>query len=97
MKISKQLYKEDSQIDFIIVNETVYINATKIEWVLKETLTKNVKLGEIKRNHITSNYGNFDATVSSVGTVIYSTIERDEILLLESNGVSIPYLSYVEG
>lgn len=96
-KIAKQLYKENSQIDFFIVNETVYINATNIEWVMKETLTKNMKLGEIKRSHITSNYSNYDATVSSVGTVIYSTIERSEILLLESNGVFTPYLGYVEG
>ncbi len=97
MKIAKQLYNEDSHVDFIIVNDTVYINAAKIDWVMKETLTKSFKLGEIKRSHITSNYGDFDATVSSVGTVIYETIESDEILLLESHGVSTPYLSYVEG
>ena len=96
-EVANELYQKDPNTDFIIVQNTVYINASQILWVKELVLTKNIKIGEIQRSLVTNKYKNFDATVASVGASIYTSKEYNEILLLESKGEYLPYLGLIEG
>lgn len=91
------LYKNDTSIDLFVYQNTAFVKADQIEWILQLQLTPNNLLGSIQRNNIKKNFSNFDATILEVGTKIYSTLERDDIVLLLVNGEYIPYFNYIEG
>lgn len=91
------LYKNDTSIDLFVYQNTAFVKADQIEWILQLQLTPNNLLGSIQRNNIKKNFSNFDATILEVGTKIYSTLERDDIVLILVNGEYIPYFNYIEG
>ncbi len=91
------LYKNDTSIDLFVYQNTAFVKADQIEWILQLKLTPNNLLGSIQRNNIKKNFSNFDATILEVGTKIYSTLERDDIVLILVNGEYIPYFNYIEG
>jgi|GEM_PF-961777 hypothetical protein len=91
------LYNKDHTIDFILYNDAVYVNASNIDWIKELTFNSNKTLGTIKRTKITKNFKNFDATLLKVGSVVYSTVEREDVILAFAENRYIPYYKYVEG
>ncbi len=90
------LYKANPSIDLIVYNNSAYVNAKEVDWVIALNLEKKILIGSINRTGITSNFKEWDATILSVGTQIYET-EKTEILFVEEGGDLTPYLLYVEG
>lgn len=91
------LYKQDNSIDFLVYNDTAYVNATNLDWVSELELKCNEKLGVIQRTNISKKYKDFDATTLKVDTEVYSVIERDDFVLVSIDNRLIPYYAYVEG
>ena len=90
------LYSADRDIDLFVYEGTAYVNALDVDWVGELSLAKGEALGEISRTDVTDDFQNWDATVLTEGTVIYSSGET-EVLLADTGGALIPYLKYVEG
>lgn len=77
-------------------DNTVY--QTNIDWVDELTVTKDEQVGEIKKkNETDTTFENEMSNILPVGTKIYSTKERDDILIVEFNGETLKYLALVEG
>jgi len=91
------LYEQDNSIDLLVYNETAYVNATDIDWVTELELKSEIKLGKIKRTHVTKNFKNFDATVLEVGTAVFSVSGRDDFVFVNINNILVPYYVFVEG
>ena len=82
---------------FIIgCGNTAYVNAMDVDWVGELSIAKGEALGEIGRSGVTDDFQDWDATVLTEGTVIYSSGET-EVLLADTGEALIPYLKYVEG
>lgn len=90
------LYSADRDIDLFVYEDTAYVNALDVDWVGELSLAKGEALGEIGRSGVTDDFQNWDATVLTEGTVIYSSGET-EVLLADTGEALIPYLKYVEG
>lgn len=90
------LYDKNPNIDIFIYEDTAFENASDIDWVAELELTKDKLLGTIKETEVSKKFKDWDATVLDVGSLIYKS-ERLDILLVESNGLIIPYLKIVEG
>ena len=88
------LYSADRDIDLFVYEDTAYVNA--MDWVGELSLAKGEALGEIGRSGVTDDFQDWDATVLTEGTVIYSSGET-EVLLADTGEALIPYLKYVEG
>ncbi|KQS45190.1 hypothetical protein [Exiguobacterium sp. Leaf196] len=87
---------EDSTADIFQLNDTIY--KSDVKWAEKTEVTKSKKVGEIKK--MSSDQYDFDngtATKLSKGTVIYSTKERNEILLVSFKGKLKKYVALGEG
>ena len=93
----EELYKQDNTIDFLVYNDTAYVNATNIDWVLNLELTKNDKLGEILSTNVIKKFKDFDATILEVGVEVYSVLDRDDFVLVSIDNKMVPYYAYVEG
>lgn len=91
------LYKKDNSVDLLVYRDTAYINASGIDWMNELQLTSSNQLGTIKRTNIKKRFKNFDATKLEVGTDIYSTKERDDIVLVKIGDNYVPYYRIVEG
>lgn len=93
---ASEVLKEDSTADIFQLNDTIY--KSDVEWAEKIKVTKNEKVGEIKRmNSDKDDFDNGTATKLSKGTVIYSTKERKEILLVSFKGKFKKYVALGEG
>lgn len=92
----ESVYAEDKNADFFVYEDTVYINAQDVEWVMNMQLTAGEQAGEIKRTDVNKGFEDWDATVLEQGTVIYES-DASEILLAEDGDELVPYLKYVEG
>lgn len=90
------LYNENPSIDMFVYENTTFINASDIDWVIELELIKDDLLGTIKQTGVSKDFKDWDATLLDVGSEIYKS-ERLDILLVESNGLIIPYLKIVEG
>ncbi len=87
---------EDSTADIFQLNDTIYKGDVK--WAEKTKVTKKKKVGEIKKMSSDKNdFDNGTATKLSKGTVIYSTKERKEILLVSFKGKLKKYVALGEG
>jgi hypothetical protein len=93
----QNLYKEDSSIDFLVYNNTAYVNAEYLDWVNELELNRDGKIGTIKRTGVTKGFKDFDATILETETEVYSIFGRDDIVLISINEKWIPYYAYVEG
>jgi len=93
---ASEVLGEDSTADIFQFNDTIY--KSNVEWAEKTEVTQNKKVGEIKRmNSDKDDFGNGTATKLSKGTIIYSTKERKEILLVSFKGKLKKYVALGEG
>lgn len=93
---AEYLYSENPNIDMFIYKDTAFINASDLDWVVELGLTKDSLIGTVKARGVSKDFKDWDATLLDVGSNIYKS-ERLDILLVESNGLIIPYLKIVEG
>lgn len=93
----KTILKNNPEADLFVVDETVYINASEIEWVKELSLTKDDILGKVKSTGVKKHFTNWAATKLEVNTEVYSEVQRKDILLVKIGDELIPYLKYVEG
>ena len=92
----ESVYAEDKNADFFVYEDTVYINAQDVEWVMNMQLTAGEQAGEIKRTDVNKGFEDWDATVLEQGTVIYES-DASGVLLADEGDELVPYLKYVEG
>lgn len=86
----------DSDADIFQYDGVIY--KTNIDWVEELSLTKDVQIGEIKtKNDANTNFKDEMSNKLLVGTKIFSSKERGDILIVESEGKIKKYLAIVEG
>ncbi|MFP7279251.1 hypothetical protein SFC11_07795 [Exiguobacterium indicum] len=93
---ASEVLSEDSKADIFQFNDTIY--KSDVAWAEKTEVTQNKKVGEIKRR--SSDRDDFDngtATKLSKGTALYSSKERNDILLVSFNGKLKKYVALGEG
>jgi len=93
----ENLYKDDNSIDFLVYNDTAYVNAEYLDWVNELALESDEKIGIIMRTSVTKGFKDFDATILQAKTEVYSVFGRDDIVLVLIDEKWIPYYAYVEG
>lgn len=86
----------DSVSDIFQYDGVIY--KTNIDWVEELSLTKDVQIGEIKtKNDANTDFKDEMSNKLPVGAKIFSTKERGDILIVESEGEIKKYLAIVEG
>lgn len=86
----------DSDADIFQYDGVIY--KTNIDWVEELSLTKDVQIGEIKtKNDASTDFKDEMSNKLPVGAKIFSTKERGDILIVESEGEIKKYLVIVEG
>ncbi|WP_160036385.1 lipoprotein [Paenibacillus sp. An7] len=86
----------DLDANIFMFGDLIYI--TGIDWVDELVLTPDEEIGEIKKQtSIAEDFFNGTSNVLSVGTKIYSSKERGDILLVKINGAVLKYYALVEG
>lgn len=86
----------DSDADIFQYDGVIY--KANIDWVEELSLTKDVQIGEIKtKNDANTDFRDEMSNKLPVGTKIFSTKERGDILIVESEGEIKKYLAIVEG
>ncbi|SCY78214.1 hypothetical protein SAMN02787081_04319 [Lysinibacillus fusiformis] len=86
----------DSDADIFQYDGVIY--KTNIDWVEELSLKKDVQIGEIKtKNDANTNFKDEMSNKLLVGTKIFSSKERGDILIVESEGEIKKYLAIVEG
>jgi hypothetical protein len=86
----------DPNADIFQYDGVIY--KTNIDWVEELSLTKDDQIGEIKaRNVDNSDFKDEMSNKLPVGAKIFSAKERGDILIVESEGEILKYLSIVEG
>ena len=74
------------------------IYKTNIDWVEELHLTKDVQIGEIKtKNDANTDFKDEMSNKLPIGAKIFFTKEREDILIVESEGEIKKYLAIVEG
>lgn len=92
----QEVFELYSDADIFLWDSIVYL--TNIDWVNELVLTEDDLLGVIKYN--TSNVSEFNnsaANILPIGTEIYTTKERKDILIAKYNGELKYYYMMVEG
>ncbi len=93
---AKEVLTLDSNSDIFQYKGVIY--KTNIDWVEELSLTKDVQVGEIKtKNDTNTNFKDEMSNKLPVGAKIFSTKERGDILIVESEGEIKKYLAIVEG
>lgn len=88
--------KNDANSDLFLKDEIIY--KTGIDWVDDLTLTPDKVIGEIQRqSSIPSEFINFTSTMLPIGSKIYSTKERDDVLIVETTKAMKYYYPLSEG
>ena len=93
---AKEVLTLDPNADIFQYDGIIY--KTNIDWVEGLSLTKDIRISEIKTNN--NENTDFKDEMSNklpVGSKIYSTKERGDILIVESEGEIKKYLAIVEG
>lgn len=86
----------DPDADIFQYDGVIY--KTNIDWVEELSLTKDVKIGEIKtKNDTNTDFKDEMANKLPVGAKIFSAKERGDILIVELEGEVLKYLAIVEG
>ncbi len=95
-KLSEILRLFGDDADFFMFNGIMYL--TNIDWVEQLPLTKDKQVGEItSQNSSTTEFENNMSNKLPIGTKIYSSKERSDILIVEINYQVLKYYSIVEG
>jgi len=86
----------DSDADIFQFNGVIY--KTNIDWLKELTLTKDIQIGEIKaKNDDNTDFKDEMSNKLPVGTKIFSTKERADILIVELEGQIKKYYAINEG
>ena len=86
----------DPDADIFQYDGVIY--KTNIDWVEELSLTKDIQIGEIKtKNDTNTDFKDEMSNKLPVGAKIFSTKERGDILIVESEGEMLKYLAIVEG
>lgn len=95
---AEEVLKQNANTDLFMLEDSVY--ETNIDWVDQLKLTKKDIVGEIKSNYsIEANepFKNKMATKLPIGTKIYSTNEREDVLIVQYKGEERKYYKLTEG
>lgn len=93
---AEEVLRLDPNADFFQWEGLIY--QTNIDWVNEIELTKYESVGEIEEMYDKNNYFRDGmANKLPIGTKIFSTKERKDILLVEDEGKTKKYLALVEG
>ena len=93
---ASEVLGEDSTADIFQFNDTIY--ESDVKWAENTEVTQKKKVGEIKKmSSDQDDFENGTATKLSKGTVIYSTKEKNEILLVSFKGKLKKYVALGEG
>ncbi|WP_316044266.1 hypothetical protein [Saccharococcus sp. Marseille-Q5394] len=93
---AKEVLTLDSDADIFQFKGVIY--QTNIDWVEELSLTKDVQIGEIKsKNDTNTDFKDEMSNKLPIGARIFSTKEREDILIVESDGETKKYLAIVEG
>lgn len=93
---AREVLTLDPDADIFQYNGVIY--KTNIDWLEEISLTKKVLIGEIKtKNNANTDFKDEMSNKLPVGTKIFSTKERGDILIVEFEGKILKYLAIVEG
>ena len=93
---AEEVLRLDSDADIFQYDGVVY--KTNIDWVEELSLTKDAQIGEINtKNDTDTNFKDEMSNKLPIGAKIFSTKEREDILIVESEGEIKKYLAIVEG
>ncbi|WP_394679564.1 hypothetical protein [uncultured Exiguobacterium sp.] len=93
---ASEVLNEDAKADIFQFDDTIY--KSDVAWAEKTEVTQNEKVGEIKRRSSDKDaFDNGTATKLSKGTALYSTKERNDILLVNFKGKFKKYVALGEG
>ena len=93
---AEEVLKENANTDLFMLEDSVY--ETNIEWVDQLSLTKKDIVGEIESNYSNeAAFKNKMATKLPIGTKIYSTNEREDVLIVQYKGEERKYYRLTEG
>lgn len=93
---AEEVLSLDSDADIFQYDGVIY--RTNIDWVEELSLIKDVQIGEIKtKNEENTDFKDEMSNKLPVGAKIYSTKEREDILIVEFEGEIKKYLAIVEG
>ena len=93
---AEEVLKENANTDLFMLEDSVY--ETNIEWVDQLSLTKKDIVGEIESNYSNeAAFKNKMATKLPIGTKIYSTNEREDVLIFQYKGEERKYYRLTEG
>lgn len=93
---AEEVLKQNADSDLFMLEDSVY--ETNIEWVDQLSLTKKDIVGEIESNYSNeAAFKNKMATKLPIGTKIYSTNERDDVLIVQYKGEERKYYKLTEG
>ncbi|MGR6897222.1 hypothetical protein [Rummeliibacillus sp. BSL5] len=91
-----EVLKEDNNADLLMVHDTLY--QTNIDWVNQLEVTKDKEIGKVESKYGSGQtFKNKMANNIPVGTKIYSTKERNDVLIVEINGIEKKYYALTEG
>ena len=93
----KNVLKNNSEADFFVMKNVVYVNATGIDGIKELTLKEESALGKIKRTGVKSFFTNWSATKLKTNTEIYKVEHREDLVLAKVGNEFIPYLKHIEG
>ncbi|MGD6893567.1 hypothetical protein [Bacillus infantis] len=93
---AEEVLRLDPDADIFQYDGVIY--QTNIDWVEKLSLKKDAQIGEIQsRNENDTDFEDAMSNKLPVGARIFSAKEREDILLVESEGKVLKYLAIVEG
>jgi hypothetical protein len=94
----QEILNENPDADIFLYRDAVAINAEDIEWVKNLKLTNGEMIGEIVYKYSKGEkFKQGMATKLPLGSKVYRTKERGEVLLVEVEGEYIRYLLALEG
>lgn len=94
--VAKEVLTLDPDADIFQFNGVIY--KTNIDWVDELSLTKDVQIGEIKtKNDTNTDFKDETSNKLPIGAKIFSTKERGDIFIVESEDEIKKYLAIVEG
>ncbi|PLR71165.1 hypothetical protein [Bacillus sp. UMB0728] len=93
---AEEVLRLDPDADIFQYDGVIY--QTNIDWVEELSLKKDAQIGEIQsRNENDTDFEDAMSNKLPVGARIFSAREREDILLVESEGKVLKYLAIVEG
>lgn len=90
--------KQNQNVDIFLLDNTVY--KTNIDWVNQLSLTKKKLIGKIETQYSIKSdepFKNRMATKLPIGSKIYSTNERNDVLIVQCKGKEKKYYKLTEG